>query len=243
MIPKVIHYCWFGHGAYPAIVRKCIESWERQCPDYELKLWNEDNYDVRKNVYVREAYDNKKWAFVSDYARLDVVLNEGGIYLDTDVELIRSLDGLLGESCFLAGDGSGINTGLGFGAEKGSPVVARMLREYDGRHFVVNGRMDLEPCTVCNTRPFLEYGYDIDAREVQRMMGATLLPPQYFSPIEGAYSELRVTEETYGIHWSARLWESGLTRVKSEVRMRLGADMVSRIKHLIKPKRRDGDNE
>lgn len=85
MIPKIIHYCWFGNGEQPEIVKKCIKSWERFCPGFEVKLWSEDNYDVTKNRYMKEAYDNKMWAFVSDYARLDIVYNEGGIYLDTDV--------------------------------------------------------------------------------------------------------------------------------------------------------------
>lgn len=94
MIPKVINFCWFGHGKYPDIVEKCIDSWKRNCPDYEIKLWNESNYDVRKNQYVQEAYENKKWAFVSDYARLDILYEFGGFYLDTDVELVKSLDEL-----------------------------------------------------------------------------------------------------------------------------------------------------
>ena len=94
MIPKVIHYCWFGGNPYPQIVKDCIKTWEKYCPDYEIKLWDESNYDISKNEWLRNAYNSKKWAFVSDYARLDIIFNEGGIYLDTDVELIKTLDDL-----------------------------------------------------------------------------------------------------------------------------------------------------
>ncbi|MBR4241618.1 MAG: hypothetical protein IKR97_05300, partial [Eubacterium sp.] len=102
MIPKKIHYCWFGGNPLPDSVLKCIESWKHFCPDYEIIQWNEENYDINKFQYAKEAHDAKKWAFVSDLARLDIVYNEGGIYLDTDVELIRSLDSLLDNKCFLA---------------------------------------------------------------------------------------------------------------------------------------------
>ena len=157
MIPKIIHYCWFGKNKYPAIVQKCVASWHKYCPDYEIKLWNEDNYDVKKNMYMIEAYKNKKWAFVSDFARLDIIYKEGGIYLDADVELVRSLDDLLEEKCFVAGDGMGINTGLGFGAEKEHTVVKEMLDLYEGKHFITAGVPDLTPCTVLNTKPFVAW--------------------------------------------------------------------------------------
>ena len=138
MIPKVIHYCWFGKGKYPKIVKQCISSWERYCPDYQLKLWNEENYDINQCDFLKEAYSSKNWAFVSDYARLDIIYHEGGIYLDTDVELVKSLDDLLAYDCFLASDGSaGINTGLGFGAVRNHPTIKSMLDKYENKHFIV----------------------------------------------------------------------------------------------------------
>lgn len=233
MIPKIINYCWFGHAPYPAIVKKCIDSWKKYCPDYEIKLWNEDNYDVKKIPYTREAYDNKKWAFVSDYARLDIIYHEGGIYLDSDVELVKSLDGLLDNNAFFAGDGSGINTGLGFGADKENDVVGLLLNEYEGKHFIHNGQMDLTVCTKPNTRPFLLNGYDKASTNVQQILGATLLPPQYFSPIEGKFSEFKIQKDTYGIHWSSRSWESGLTKIKADIRLKLGADKTSKLKKIL----------
>ena len=233
MIPKTIHYCWFGKGEPPEIVKKCIKSWKEYCPGFQIKLWNEDNYDVTKNCYMKEAYDNKKWAFVSDYARLDIVYNEGGIYLDTYVELVRSLDSLLDYHCFFAGDGCGINTGIGFGAERKNTVVEMLLLEYEKKHFVKDGRMDLTPCTVPNTRVFLDNGYNPTDTSIQSILGVTIFPPEYFSPTNGM-SELNATEMTYGIHHGSRLWETGMTRLKTRVRLTLGRKWTNRIKRILK---------
>lgn len=101
MIPKVIHYCWFGNNPLPNDVKKCIKSWEKYCPDYEIKRWDEHNFDVYQNEFIKSAYDAKAWAFVSDYARLKIIYDEGGIYLDTDVELQKNLDGLRKMMVFL----------------------------------------------------------------------------------------------------------------------------------------------
>lgn len=153
MIPKVIHYCWFGGGPKSELVKTCIESWKQFCPDYEIKEWNETNWDVSKNEYCKEAYEKQKWAFVSDIARLDIVYKYGGIYLDTDVELHKSLDDLLDYNGFLCFHfETRINTGLGFGAIKRSPVIHNLLSDYEGRHFILdNGKMDLTACTYYNT--------------------------------------------------------------------------------------------
>lgn len=124
MIPKKIHYCWFGRNPLPELAVRCIESWKKYCPDYEIIEWNEDNYDINKISYVKEAYQARKWAFVTDYVRLDVVNQYGGIYLDTDVELLKSLDPLLKyKSFFGMEEGKFIATGLGFGAEKGTKIL------------------------------------------------------------------------------------------------------------------------
>ena len=234
MIPKVINFCWFGYGEYPDVVEKCIDSWKRNCPDYEIKLWDESNYDVRKNQYVREAYENKKWAFVSDYVRLDILYEFGGFYLDTDVELVKSLDELTKLSAFVATDGSGINTGLGFGAEPHNPIIGRMLALYDNQRFIINGKCNLTPCTKLNSKIFIENGYDKSNYNVQTILGVKILPAEYFSPIEGKYSELKITDNTYGIHWGSRLWETGWTRLKAKLRLLLGPKLVNHIKRMIK---------
>ena len=114
-IPKVIHYCWFGNGKMPKLAQKCIESWKKYCPEYKIVCWNEENFDINQNKYAREAYAAGKWAFVSDYVRLKVLYDEGGIYLDTDVELIKPLDKLIEERGYMGFDDNGvISTGLGF---------------------------------------------------------------------------------------------------------------------------------
>ncbi|WP_343338756.1 hypothetical protein TPELB_09650 [Terrisporobacter petrolearius] len=147
MIPKVIHYCWFGHNEKPELVKKCIESWEKYLPDYQIKEWNEDNFDINLCKYTRQAYDEGKWAFVSDVARLWIVYNEGGVYLDTDVELHNTLYELCNYSCWFGCDDIRyINTGLGFGAEKGQWLVGKILYDYYNKQF------DKTICNVHNTK-------------------------------------------------------------------------------------------
>ena len=127
-IPKVIHYCWFGDKELPKLAKKCIKSWNKYCPDYKIVCWTEDNFDVTCNRYVHEAYKAKKWAFVSDYVRLKVVYDNGGIYLDTDVELIKPIDDLIENSGFMGFDEKGIiATGLGFGAEAGNKIIYELF--------------------------------------------------------------------------------------------------------------------
>ena len=129
-IPKTIHYCWFGGKPLPADVEKCIRTWKKMCPDYEIKRWDESNVPIEEFPFAKAAYDAKAWAFVSDFVRLKVIYEHGGIYLDTDVEVVKSLDPMLKYSCFLARQQSGeVNTGLGFGAEKGNSVIQAMLSE------------------------------------------------------------------------------------------------------------------
>lgn len=141
MIPKTIHYCWFGGNPKPELVCRCIDSWRRFCPDYEIIEWNENNFDVNCIPYVRDAYAAKKWAFVSDYARLKVVF-ERGVYLDTDVELKRNLDDLLQYDAWFAQDDiRWINTGLGFGAEAGHELIQNILVQRCERNF---------DFTICN---------------------------------------------------------------------------------------------
>ena len=146
MIPKIIHYCWFGRGEKPELLKHCIESWKKYCPDYEIKEWNEENFDVNMFQYTSEAYKMKKYAFVSDVARVWIVYNYGGIYLDTDVELKQSLDDFLKYDGWFASDSiKFVATGLGFGGIKGNKIVKAILDDYEDRAF------DLSPCPNINT--------------------------------------------------------------------------------------------
>lgn len=131
MIPKIIHYCWFGNSEKPKIINDCIESWRKYCPEYEIIEWNESNFDCCQIEFSKDAYEDKKWAFVSDYARLKIIYDHGGIYLDTDVLLKNSLNNLLSYDCWLASDDVRyVATGLGFGAAKGNEIVKALLDPY-----------------------------------------------------------------------------------------------------------------
>ena len=233
MIPKIIHYCWFGKNSYPPIVRKCIASWRKFCPDYEIKLWNESNYDIYKNDYLKEAHQAKKWAFVSDYARLDIIYKEGGFYLDTDVELIRPLDELLRLDGFVASDEYGINTGVGFGAHKKHPTIKKMLDLYQHKTFLTPRGIDTTPCTVLNTKIFLEEGYKPNHAHPLYVENIRIFPQEYFSPIKGATSELNITPNTYAIHWSSLSWETGITQLKAKIRIKFGLQCINKIKKII----------
>ncbi len=145
MIPKTIHYCWFGRGEMPELARHCIESWHRFMPDYEYKLWNEDNFDVHSTPYTSEAYAASKYAFVSDFVRLKALSEEGGLYFDVDFEVYKSFDDLLDYSAFAGYEGSKFNpVMMGIIASKaGGEWVTEQLNRYQGRHFIINGMMDL----------------------------------------------------------------------------------------------------
>lgn len=208
IIPKVIHYCWFGEQPLPPLAEKCIESWKKYCPDYEIIQWNEENYKTdNKCSYVREAYEAKKWAFVSDYARLEIVYQYGGIYLDTDVELIKSLDDLLEQECFLALESSGyIATGLGFGAIKNSIALKMMLKEYENIHYKLGqGVYDDTPCPTRNTNPFKKMGLVVDS-QIQQLQICNIYPPEYFCPLDYRTKTLKITSNTISIHHYNESW-------------------------------------
>ncbi|MEE1219146.1 MAG: glycosyltransferase [Ruminococcus sp.] len=158
MIPKIIHYCWFGNNEKPEVIKKCIESWQKFCPDYEIIEWNESNFDINMYTYVKEAYEAKKWAFVSDVARLWVVYTHGGIYMDTDVEFLDSIDDLLKYKLFISFESErSINTGLGFGAEKNNQLVKKILDDYKARRFKLdNGKFNMTACPSYNTQVIVD---------------------------------------------------------------------------------------
>lgn len=201
MIPKTIHYCWFGRGEKPKLAQKCIASWRQKCPDYQITEWNEDNYDVNSTPYTRYCYENKKWAFLSDYVRLDVVYQHGGLYFDTDVEAIASFDDLLDREAFFALENAGhVATGLGFGAGKNSPYVRAMMDQYA---FSDSQEVTLTGCPTLNTQALLPYGLKLDGT-LQQIDGLLILPQDYMNPYDDPTGRLTITGNTRSIHWYSK---------------------------------------
>ncbi len=156
MIPQIINYCWFGGNPKPKIVLQCIESWKKIHPDWEIREWNESNWDISKYQYAKEAYELKYWAFVADVAKLDIALQHGGVFMDTDVELLAPIDDLVKNNAFFFFEtGRNINQGVGFGAKKSSEVISKMLDRYKERNFIVAGNPYLLACPVINTEGLL----------------------------------------------------------------------------------------
>ena len=207
-IPKIIHYCWFGKNPLPEMAQKCIESWKKYCPDYEIVEWNEDNFNLEINDYVKEAYQAKKWAFVSDVARLYALVNCGGIYMDTDVEVIRSLDDLLNYKAVSGFEtDTQIPTGL-MACEKGHSLFMEFLHDYDGQHFVRNdGSYDLTTNVTRITNVCLKYGLKQN-NSMQCINGFTLLPKDYLCPKDHKTKQVHMTSNTYVIHHFDGSWHS-----------------------------------
>ena len=171
MTPKVIHYCWFGRNPKPASVEKCIKSWKKYCANYEIIEWNEDIFDVNMNVYTRSAYEHKKYAFLTDYARLLIIYKQGGVYFDTDVELIKSIDDLLNDKSFFGFENNEyVNTGLGFGAEKGNEIVKLMLEEYND---LLSKENSFLRCTGLNTRALVKVGLQLNGQKQEILQNWT----------------------------------------------------------------------
>lgn len=220
-IPKVIHLIWVGRNPYSPIVEKCIESWKKYCPEYEIKLWNEDNFDINSNVFVKEAYEAKKWAFVSDYIRLYALYNEGGIYIDSDCELLQGLDNILGDDHVVTGYSSSnwIPTGL-MAAEKGNPWIKKLLDYYQDKHFVLeDGSYDMKVNNVIITEiSNKECGFKAGDMWIEYGQ-VRLYPRVYFHPFPKKVVDWKKADindvkkyykydkqKTYCIHYGTATW-------------------------------------
>ena len=218
MIPKIIHYCWFGGNPLPELAQKCIESWKKFCPEYEIIEWNESNFDIAANVYAKEAYEAKKWAFVSDVARLYALVTVGGIYMDTDVEVLKPLDEFLSLEAFSGFETeTAIPTGI-MAAEKGQPLFAELLHDYDNVHFLrEDGTPDCTTNVIRITNLCLKYGLKLNNQK-QTVRGFTLFPCDYFCPKNPATKELRITDHTVTIHHFDGSWLSDEERLQVKLR-------------------------
>jgi mannosyltransferase OCH1-like enzyme len=224
MIPKIIHYCWFGRNPLPELALRCIASWKKFLPDYEIREWNEENFDVNMIPYTAEAYRQKKYAFVSDYARFWVLYHYGGIYFDTDVEVIKPMDDIIAKGNFMGFevDPDGENTpgryaprycfdvalGLGFGLSKNHPFMLKMMDYYT--HLEFKGAvMDpwFKTIVAYTTEALLEEGLQ-NKKGIQQVKDITIYPHEYFAPIDVITGRLHVTPNTHTIHWYMGSWDS-----------------------------------
>lgn len=215
MIPKVIHYCWFGGNPLPKSAQKCINSWKKYFPDYEIKEWNESNYDVNKIAYISQAYKAKKYAFVSDYARFDIIYNHGGVYFDTDVEVIKPFDDILEKGAFMGCENDGesketinINPGQGIAAEPGLDIYKEVLEAYSTYKF-------LNDDGTYNTTTVVRYTTDVlkrnglqEIKGIQKIGEISIYPKEYFNPLDDATGKVKKTENTYSVHWYSKTWLS-----------------------------------
>lgn len=200
-IPKKIHYCWFGRGEMPDQLKRCMESWDRFCPDYEIVKWDENNYDVCSNQYMKEAYECKKWGYVPDYARLDIIYNEGGIYLDTDVELLAPIDTLLNDEMFCHFSSRfEVNFGSGFGAKKNHKLIKALRDYYDGRTFYnSDGTMNTKPCAEYQNPVLKEFGFKLD-NKYQKIENVVIYPSEVSTPQGRSGAANNFTSRTLMIH-------------------------------------------
>lgn len=246
MIPKTIHYCWFGRQTKPTLVKKCLHSWKKYCPDFRIIEWNEDNIDIAQCPrYVRQAYRAKRWAFVADYIRLKVVAENGGIYLDTDVELVKDLSPLLHYRAFFASeDAKSISTGLGFGAEKEHLFVQTMCNAYNDISFIQeDGKLNLTPCPGFNTQSLgalLPEGKLFDTI-TDLPKGVVIFPPEYFNPLDYFSTHPNITRNTYAIHWYAASWNTELqSKLKKEkIKRILLGPIIILMRTILGPQRYD----
>lgn len=217
MIPKIIHYCWFGRNPLPEDAKKCIASWRKYFPDYEIKEWNEDNFDVNEIPYTSEAYAAGKYAFVSDYARFKIIYEHGGIYFDTDVEVIKPYDDILDRGPFMGAEIDGnekkikhpiVNPGLGIGAENEMPFFKEIINKFSTMSFW-KSRDKINKYTMIPmvTEFLINVGMKPN-KEIQNLGFITIYPADYFNPLDVSTGNLRLNNTTHSIHWFKASWQA-----------------------------------
>ncbi len=227
MIPKTIHYCWFGGNPLPEDALKCIASWKKFCPDYEIVEWNESNTDLESCDYVKEAYQAKKWAFVSDFVRFQVLYDNGGVYFDTDVELLKPIDPIIEKGPFMGiesfpGDYVGndstmvVAPGLGIAADRGNQFYREILDYYRSVHFIDgNGVMNMDTVGMHVTGLLLNQGLKTE-NSFQTVRGINIYPKEFFNPMNANSGRVELTENTVSIHHYAGTWVSGKTKIRDK---------------------------
>ena len=210
MIPNKIHYCWFGGKPLNQLGQKCLASWKKYFPDYEIIEWNESNFDVNCCQYVREAYEAKKWAFVSDYARFKILYEQGGVYFDTDVEVIKPFDEILEKGNFMGCENkvSAVNPGLGLAVAPGLGLIKEILDDYEKDSFInADGSLDLTTIVTRTTDILKRHGLK-NVNKIQTVAEVNVYPVEYFCPVDMSTGKIEITPNTYSIHRYAGSWES-----------------------------------
>jgi mannosyltransferase OCH1-like enzyme len=196
MISKILHYIWIGHGEKSDLIKHCIESWKKFLPDYEIKEWNEDNFNIDYNKFTRQSYDARKFAFTSDVIRLYALYTEGGVYLDTDVEVFKPLDEFLNEPAFTGFEQPYYPVCATMGAENGNPLIKEMLDYYNDKEFKVEDDWTKYITNTVIMSDILEqHGIDRSKNEIQRIDDITIYPKEYFLDQNG-----------YTMHWMQGTW-------------------------------------
>lgn len=258
MIPKIIHYCWFGGNPLPKSAIECIESWKRFFPDYEIKEWNESNYDVHKIQYIHEAYEAKKYAFVSDYARFDILYHEGGLYFDTDVKVIKSFDEIIARGPFMGreagaylrnicnteGDGLAVAPGLGLGVNPGNELYKEFLDAYKELSFLnPDGTLNTKTIVCYTSEILVKYGLSHNNDEAEEVAGIWIYPADVFCPMDHTNgNKVTMTNRTVSIHLYDASWIDHNTMkwrlhlLKNWMIRTFGAEKVGKLMKLIKKK-------
>lgn len=218
MIPKIIHYCWFGRGEKPELAKKCIASWKKFCPDFEIREWNEDNCDYLAMPFMAEAYAAKKYAFVSDVMRLIVLEQYGGVYFDTDVEVVRDISPLLNDEGFIGFENNRfVNSGQVMAAVPHQPIVQAMIDEYKKLHYMQPDSSVMPVgCPRLNSDVLERFGLIRNGQE-QIVAGIHVYPDDYFSPMDSTTGKLTKTENTYSIHWYSMSWLPKRTQIRAKL--------------------------
>lgn len=216
MIPKIIHFVWFGQSKKPDKVIEKIKNWEKMLPDYKIIEWNENNFPIDEFIFVKEAIAKQKYAFASDVVRFWAVYNYGGIYLDTDVTVLKNFDELLDNKMFLGcEDVDSINSGLSFGAEVHNSTVLDLLNEYKNVHYISNGVENDVTTNVRVTKYFLKKGYKLK-NKIQVIGDTRIYPKEYFAPMQFWNGKIYITEKSYSIHEYDSSWFNKKVQFKSQ---------------------------
>lgn len=241
MIPKIIHYCWFGGGPLPQEAKRCIESWKKFFPDYIIKHWDESNFDVTANSFVADAYKAKKYAFVSDYARFAILYEYGGLYFDTDVEIIQPMDDIVSQGAFMGCELSPtvhdntilVAAGLGLGVEAGHPIYKELLDEYQQMAFADKFGKPTKTVVHVGTEVLKRHGLQ-NTDQIQQVEGIWIYPKPYFCPIDYD-GHLHLSPCTRSIHYYAGTWRSPFYNKMRKWTLQLmgvkGKERIARLLH------------